>query len=252
MLKYIKNKIRSILEIENIKHNQETIQRQLAELKNMSEELLKAQIFNNAIVDSTWLKNKQFAPSGWAMNYDSLYVLYNVLDKMKPQRILEFGLGQSSKIIYQYTAFFKDTFALTYENDEEWVHYFKEGQTLGYDINIRISPVEYVACHGYDSLTYKNNCEELKHEKFNLIIVDGPHGSEHYSRPQILNIVPHCLSDNFCILVHDSGRVGENETINELCNILSINNIDFLTRKYEAKKAITLITSPNNSFLLSI
>src|SRR5690554_4093444 len=75
-------------------------------------EILIAQKFNNTIVDSKWLQYKSFSPGGWAVDYSFLYTLYRVLNDKKYTKILEFGLGQSSKMIHQYGDFFKEVNAL--------------------------------------------------------------------------------------------------------------------------------------------
>ena len=65
------------------------------------EEIHKAEIFSSTIADSEWLKFKSFSPGGWAADYGLLYTLYRVLNGMRPQNVLEFGLGQSSKMIHR-------------------------------------------------------------------------------------------------------------------------------------------------------
>ncbi|MDR2865578.1 MAG: hypothetical protein LBV68_08220 [Spirochaetaceae bacterium] len=67
--------------------------------------IINALLFSNTIIDSVWLKYKSFSPGGWAMDNAALFTLYRILNDMSPQNILEFGLGQSSKMIHQYAAF---------------------------------------------------------------------------------------------------------------------------------------------------
>ena len=58
-----------------------------------------AAIFNNTIHDSTWLKDRSFSPGRWAVGYQFLYVMYRILNEIKPERILELGLGQSTRML---------------------------------------------------------------------------------------------------------------------------------------------------------
>src|SRR5690554_7298280 len=62
------------------------------------QELNWSNVFNNTISDSEWFKNKSISPGRSAVGYPLLYVLYRILNDVKPLNILEFGLGQSTKI----------------------------------------------------------------------------------------------------------------------------------------------------------
>ena len=65
-------------------------------------ELLYANKFHDTIKQSKWYKDQSLSLGEMAIDYGTAYVLYRVLDKMNPSSILEFGLGQSSKLIHQY------------------------------------------------------------------------------------------------------------------------------------------------------
>ena len=82
-------------------------------------EIDKALHFNSAITDSVWLREKGFTPGGCAADYGALLSIFKVLNIMHPEKTLEFGLGQSSKLIHQYAKHF-DKFAVTVESDPVW------------------------------------------------------------------------------------------------------------------------------------
>ena len=79
----------------------------LKKQEGIQNELLKAEVFNSTIADSEWLRYKSFSPGRWAVDYALLYTLYRTLTAMKPTKIIEFGLGQSSKMIHQYAIFYQ-------------------------------------------------------------------------------------------------------------------------------------------------
>ena len=108
----------------------------LVELKSTQHEILKGLIFNNTISESEWLKYKNFSPGEWAADYGLLYTLYRVLNGMKPKNILEFGLGQSSKMLHQYGKFYNVN-VLTCEHDENWIDFFMKEKIGQYDLNIK-------------------------------------------------------------------------------------------------------------------
>ena len=208
-------------------------------------------MFSSAIQDSEWLKYKGFSFGGWAMDAFSLHNLFRVLNDVKPKNIIEFGLGQSSKMVHQYAGFYKAN-ALTVEHDKDWISYIKTHAPL-INFNILQADLETVTVNGAKTVTYKNIAELCGNEEVNLYIVDGPPGQRRCSRSQILDFVPQKLAKDFCIFIHDTQRSGERETINLLCEKLSQNGIEFLRKNYSDYKCWhTIICCKNWKFLTSI
>lgn len=73
----------------------------LREIRNINKEILCAEIFNNTVSGSEWLKDKSFSPGRWALGYQYLYAVYRILSTVKPKKILELALGQSTKLLSQ-------------------------------------------------------------------------------------------------------------------------------------------------------
>ena len=231
---------------------QDELSSRMSRLEGNSIELLKAQLFNNAIYECNWVKYKNFTPTGWALTYNALYHLFTILDKFQPTDVLEFGLGQSSKLIYQYTRTHPNTHATTYEHDAEWISFFTKNLPSEIIPNIVLTELIETSYKNANTLSYKNNCEELKNNKFDFILVDGPFGSPHFSRSQIINIVPDCLKESFIIMIDDAERIGEQETISELLKILSEHNIPCGQKQITSTKSIYLIYSVDIKFITSI
>jgi hypothetical protein len=118
--------------------------------------ILNAQLFRGIIEDSEWLRYKSFALGGWAMDNAALYTLFCILNQVKPKRILEFGLGQSSKMVHQYATFSKNVTALTVEHDKDWIQFFCCGMLKDVNLNIKQIDTEKVVVNGYETLSYKN------------------------------------------------------------------------------------------------
>jgi len=156
MIKYIIRIIRKIIGTENIKNEIQTINFDLQYIKNELHELKKGMIFNNSIIDCEWLKYKNFSPGYWACDYACLYTLFRVLNDMRPKSILEFGLGQSSKLIQQYANYFNDVDAITCEHDTQWINFFNKHQNKDYKMNIVHFEIEEVIYKNKKTLTYKN------------------------------------------------------------------------------------------------
>ena len=230
-------------------------QRQLKEnvdcISKFQWELYQATRFHDSIVDSQWLKYKSFSLGGWAADYGLMYTIFRTLNAMRPMNILEFGLGQTSKMVHQYAQFFGAQ-AITCEHDGKWVDFFNKSKDGDYFVNIQLMNLQTINYQGYDTLTYVSCKESFKNQRFNLIIVDGPFGSEHFSRSQIIDLVNDNLSEQFCIIIDDYERNGEQETMNEVKNVLKTKGVSFCERVYSAEKQHMLICSSDLEFLTTM
>lgn len=239
------------LHIRDVLEQNECILLALKQQEGVQNELLKAQIFNSTIADSEWLRYKSFSPGRWAVDYALLYTLYRTLTAMKPTKIVEFGLGQSSKMIHQYANFYKIK-AITIEHDQLWIDFFCSGLEGNYDINIQMLDLSIIEYNGFETLTYKNFQSFVSDEKFELILVDAPFGSKRYSRSQIIDMAHNNLSQSFCIIIDDTERQGEKDTIAEVCKVLDEKKIKYYSTTYTTIKSHTVICSENLRFLTTL
>ena len=103
----------------------------------------------------------------------------------------------------------------------------------------------------YESRTYVGFKSLIGDKKFNLILIDGPLGSAHFSRPQILDVVDN-LDKSFVILLDDMNRIGEQEIFNLLKKKLHEKHIEFKEGGYESDKRLGLICSPDLEWLTTM
>lgn len=214
-------------------------------------ELLKAQLFRDTIQDSEWLKYKSFSPGGWAVDYGVLYTLYRVLNDARPKAIIEFGLGQSSKLLHQYGAFFGAE-VVTCEHNSKWLDFFKAQVNGKYPLNVQLLELDTLTIQGEETIVYKGLDEVCKGKKYDLIVVDGPYGTDHYSRSQLIDLVQDNLEKQFCIIMDDYERLGEKETIKEVLRVLETKQVPFSHVVYEASKQHCLICSKDLEFLSTL
>lgn len=218
-------------------------------------EILKSQIFHDTIKESVWLKYQDFSPGSWAVDYGLLYTLYRVLNDVHPQNILEFGLGQSSKMIYQYVSFNEDndTNAITVEHDGDWIDFFMKNIQGRYNLNVSRLQLESVFYKNKFKTYFFSNLRDLIGEKkFDCILIDAPYGTERFSRCQIIDYIPTCLADNFCIIIDDYNRRGEKDTAMALCAALYQANIPYQATVLYGIKEHYLICSEKWKFLTTI
>lgn len=245
--------IRKLIENQyRIIDNLNRINKALDSISGKENDILKAAIFNNTIEDSIWLKYKSFSPGVWAVDYSFLYTLYRVLDDVQPKSIIEFGFGQSSKLIHQYAHFYQAVNAVTCEHDKEWVRFFKNSIRGNYDITIQHIELEEILYKGEKTLSIKDINLIVKDTKFDLIVVDAPFRSDRYSRSQILQLAENNLADGFCIIVDDYERAGEQETVKELVSIITEKGIQYASKVYSGVKKHFLICDEKLKFLVSL
>ena len=205
---------------------------------NLNKELLYATVFNDTIRESEWLFHKDFSLINGAANYSLVYSLYRILDDSRPKRILELGLGQTTKITSQYANHFDDVELTVMEGNKDWIDVFGEKLNITDNINIIHMDLETFEHGGENNLRFKDVLDVVGDEKFDLVVIDGPDGriTENgetrmlkYSRSNIWQLIPDNLADDFIILMDDYERVGEKNTMHHVGELLNENEIDFFT-----------------------
>ena len=233
----------------------EKARRQAADSARHASEAVWAQIFNNTISESLWLKDKTFSPGRWAVGYPYLYVMYRVLNETRPKRILELGLGQSTRMIAQYAAAFQDVEHIVVEHDPEWVEFFCNDFPLPKNTKVVMLEREMAPYKDAEAVrVFKGFKETFQGQKFDFISVDAPLGSDmpQYSRIDVLNLVPDGLTPNFVIMVDDCDRSGEINTVQEIRKKLSNSGIAQRMGRYSGAKTCSLVCPDHFGFLCSL
>jgi len=229
---------------------------QIRDQQKISQEILWGQIFTHAITNSVWLKDQSFSPGRWALGYPALYILFRILNDVRPRRILELGLGESTKMIRQYAASREDGEHVVVEHDPQWISFSKEGLGGLSDRSkiVELSLERRADLEGNKIAAYAKFAEKFNGRKFDLIVIDGPFGGETnlYSRLDILDILPEGLADSFIILLDDYNRQGEQNTASLIRKKLKENQVVFCDGKYSGQKDIWIICSEDLGFLRSL
>ena len=233
--------------IENVGIEIQNTQRHLA--LNASEQYW-AHVYHDTILNSAWLNDKTVSPGRWAISYIVLYVLYRILNEIHPSSILECGLGQSSKLTMQY-ARANNANLMIFENNPEWLKFFEKQVPYASEYTTILDAEMVTIVPPHESRTYHGFKQTIGSTKFNLVMIDGPLGSKHYSRPQILDVVDN-LADSFVIMLDDMNRIGEQETWGVLKEKLVARGIKFVEKIYSSDKDLGVICSPDLEFLTSL
>ena len=231
------------------------VQKAAEEGARSASESVWAEIFNQTISDSAWLKDKSFSPGRWAVGYPYLYVMYRVLNETKPRKILELGLGQSTRMIAQYAAAHEGVEHFVVEHDPAWIEFFVNDFTLPTATKIVQLPWDYVTYKEADSVrVYKEFQKTFAGQTFDFISIDGPLGGDmkQYSRIDVLGLIPDCLEPSFAVLVDDCERPGERNTVREIEAKLAANDISCTEGFYSGNKDLFLLVSPDKAFLTTM
>jgi hypothetical protein len=207
---------------------------------NPALDLLNEVIFQNLFVQqcaNLGVRN-DFFPVGAAANYTLLYLLVRVLTEFRCNTIVEFGSGQSTILIDRIRA--EDATHIAVEHDDRW------HETL----SSRLHRCEYIlrgtepAVHDGIQFDFYSN---VTSRAFDLLVVDGPHGRDRYSR---FGCVPYVLANansDFVIVLDDFNRVGEQDTARYLMDALEARSVQFRAKQILGAKSQLVIAA--GSFL---
>ncbi|MCL2128773.1 MAG: glycosyltransferase [Treponema sp.] len=227
----------------------------LIENKKINSEILWANIFNNTIQDSYWLNNKTFSPGRWAAGYAFLYILYRIIKEVQPMKILELGLGETTRMISQYAMNNENVEHYVVENNTDWIEFFIKNFNIPHNTKIIQLPLKYQAFEESESVrVYEGFYENLSNNKYDLISIDGPVGGDmkEYSRIDSLSLIPENLSNDFIILIDDYNRNQEKNMVKKLLEKIEEAGIPFYNTVYKGSKETCIICCQKYKFLTSL
>jgi hypothetical protein len=245
------NKIKSI--VNEFRGNNKQIRLKLSEIENQNKEIEWAHIYHDSIRGRKYIEELSLNVGRWAGNYSFFYVLNRILSDYKPKSILDLGLGESSKFISAYLEnyLFESNHTIV-EQNEDWIDMFLLNNSLSGRSNIIYCPLKKIEIKGYMSNSYDGFDEKIT-EKFDLYIVDGPFGSERFSRYNILSLVEKMeKGDEFIIIMDDTNRKGELDTVNDIRECLDLIGISYYFGEYSGNKTVSLIVSEKYKFAISM
>jgi len=212
-----------------------------------------ANVYHDSIRDKRWLDEVAIYPGRWAVNYSMLYLLVRILQLYKPGKIIEFGLGESSKIISKFIENeLHNSKHLIIEESKEWIENFVSRFSLSQNSEIMYLELVRKKIRGFNVNCYKDIKEKID-EIFDLYIIDGPTALRHYSRYDICRLAEKFSSDDeFIIIMDDYNRRGEKNTVRDLLRILKKQDITFHTWEYDGSKSQFLIATNKYRYAITM
>lgn len=157
---------------------------------------------------------------GGCIDVDTRDAIVTVLLEKQPKNILEFGLGTSSIILHNYA---KNTGSkcMTIEGQSSWIKAMSrhiEEQKM----NVKLCNDHEITFNGATTIIPLGWRQEVvSNYPFDFVFLDGPIGWPYsWPRTQILGVVPYLDPNGFVIIVHDSDRPGDRNTILALLELL--------------------------------
>ena len=224
-------------------------------IRKNTDEILWAQTWRDTKKGIQWIENlPSISPGRWAVGYNYLYVMTRILNELQPHSVLDLGLGVSSTLISCYFTFKddKEDIHTIVEHNNDWIRFYLKQHPLSKASNIIICNCVEEKINGQPYYVYEGLKERLANKKYSVISVDGPIGSDKYSRRDILKLLPTILEDSFVIVFDDVNRIGEQKTIDEIKSILKDEKIMYHTGIYSGESDCCVIASDDNQYFCSL
>ena len=239
------NKIKKIIQENRSYHK--------ASLRKLNE-LEWAHIYHDSIRGKKWLEELPLNIGRWAGNYPFFYFLNRIMTEAKPKKIIEFGLGESTKMINAFIEYHNnvDDYIII-EHDKKWKEQFLIKNKTNKVSDIRVCELVEKEYNSKTYKSYKGLSDVIQDKKFDFYLIDGPFGSTHYSRLDCLLCFNNISGlDQFIILLDDTQRKGEKETLNELKTRFDKKEMEYYSRSYSGVKSFTIIVSRDFRYILSL
>ena len=221
---------------------------------SLLQELEWAQVYHDSTRGLPWLEKLPLNVGRWAGNYAFFYVLHRALYDYQPKKILEFGLGESSKFMSKYLEFYlKESKHIIIEHNPDWKASFISKFNLNQNSTVHICPLYSQNVKGFQVNSYKGIEKYTSDQYYDLYVVDGPFGSDRYSRYDIVNIARNFKKgQEFIIIFDDMNRSGEKETFKELRAVIEAKNIKVWRGKFAGSKEVQILVTQKYKFLNTI
>ena len=190
---------------------------------------------------------------GYAANGSFLYHLLKIYSHIKPKRILELGSGETSKLLCRFISENEKASGVILEDNLDWYESHKEFFSKE-KVSYKFCPLIEVIIDEKTVKWYDYSFPDISEKnKFNLIIIDGPKGTNYYSRAGILLYLTKIIDkEDFILIFDDTSRKGEVETIKLTRKILHESGINFQESEFFGSKKQTCFYSRKYGDLKSL
>jgi len=209
--------------------------------------------FHDSIRGLKEVNEVSYFVGNWAGNYTFFYLLSRILQAYQFERILELGLGESSKFI---STFIKSNPASAstihdiFEQNEDFAAHFTSKFELSKNSRLNVLATKETDVFGNKNQLFNFVKSEIK--DYDFYVVDGPIGSARFSRFDLIYILADKKKgDEFMVLFDDMNRKGELDTLHYLMNQLKERGIEASYNIYSGEKDVAVIATNQYKWALS-
>src|SRR5690554_1235082 len=219
--------------------------------KKLLHEIEWANIYHDSIRDNEELQKLSLKVGRWAGNYSFFFLVHRILKDFEPQKIVEFGLGESSKFISTYNRSVENKHEhIVIEQDDQWITIFNRSFSND-NIKIKHHPLQKKAHEGYEYNGY-NNCENIATDA-DLYLIDGPFGSPNFSRFDIIKVLEGMnFEKEFILVLDDYNRKGEQDTAEEILKMFKEKGKEVFFTQFEGGKSQFVLVTEKYKYVLSV
>lgn len=229
----------------------------LKKVSDQNMELIWANVWRDTCMDIKWIQGiSSLSPGRSAVGYNYLYVMTRILNELEPHHVLDLGLGISSTLISNYFAenTYDDALHIICEHDKEWGEFYSRKHSLSEYSHIAYQELTTKRNNGFDYSAYKDLGKDIGQIRFSVISIDAPFGymGGDSSRRDILEFLPNILEKHFAIVIDDYERIGEQNTVRDIEQILKSNDIPYRLGIYPGLSYVCVVASEQDKFLCTL
>lgn len=141
---------------------------------------------------------------------------------------------------------------LTIEHDFEWLENYKKENTLFPNCDTLLLPLTKREVNGFQVNSYED-IENRIIGPYDLYVVDGPFGSDRFSRYDIVRLLNNIdKGHEFIVIMDDAHRRGELDTLKCIVNLLERKGIYVSSSTYRENKDVLVLFTERYKFCSSL
>jgi len=173
-----------------------------------------------------------FYAVGAAASHGLMYLLFRLFDEYDIRSVVEFGSGQTTRLIDRIKK--PGTRHVCYENSPDWHALVAPRLTT---CDYRLKPLEEVTIDTQRVQWYSG----VEAQNFDLLLIDGPVGTERFSRFGCVELIRSHISKDFLIIMDDGQRRGEQDTVAHIVDLLQKAGLVFRMNQLRVRSTQTVI-----------
>ena len=174
----------------------------------------------------------EFYPVGAAASYGLMYLLFRVFAEQNIRSVVELGSGQTTLLIDRIKK--PGTHHTCYEHNPEWHARFAPRLS---SCDYRLRPLENITIERRQVQWYS----DVEDHNLDLLLIDGPPGSDRFSRFGCVKLIRSLTADDFLIIMDDGDRRGEQDTVAHIVAVLHDSKREFRMNQVHGRTTQTVI-----------